>query len=482
MLLAYLKKRLPSFEEWMVEYSLTDHEFCWTVQTGRLLVGPPTSVFIFDTADQGGPGLNEVIPYVDKKSFWTYSVRNLPTPKYRRIVPYFTWAKKTLGRKRFFRYNEANRQTTDTLTFNMWSGAGPSNRSYSRASLFTDFYVLKLGGLTISDYVEIGGRNLSFVDLDYLTIEGGMHGSRETDCYFSSCRGLRIESAELNFISFVQCPLEDLTIRSSSLQDIQVIRCVLSGHLRRFYVENSRLSKWIFDGTTVPLDLNHSDLIEPVIVPDKSATPPDLAAMYRSLRVASQANGRRDSASKYYYYERKCERRALFSPYLIFRNDFPPMGYAGRAEDLIQQWQSGIFDSRRALQLFRAIVWFHLRTWLVPKFALRALQFKLRWLFSLLEEIVWGYGERPSRIVLSGLFILSVYSGIYYRILNSAPHTDGRSLLDCAYFSVVTFTTLGYGDITPKSDLMKVLCGSEALIGAFMMGLVVAGFANRSRY
>jgi Kef-type K+ transport system membrane component KefB len=29
---------------------------------------------------------------------------------------------------------------------------------------------------------------------------------------------------------------------------------------------------------------------------------------------------------------------------------------------------------------------------------------------------------------------------------------------------------------------MKMMCGSEAAIGAFIVGLVVAGFANKSRY
>ena len=50
---------------------------------------------------------------------------------------------------------------------------------------------------------------------------------------------------------------------------------------------------------------------------------------------------------------------------------------------------------------------------------------------------------------------------------------------DYLYFSMVTFTTLGYGDILPKTTTLRMICGSEAFLGAFMMGLVVAGFANR---
>ncbi|WP_082793216.1 potassium channel family protein [Collimonas pratensis] len=50
------------------------------------------------------------------------------------------------------------------------------------------------------------------------------------------------------------------------------------------------------------------------------------------------------------------------------------------------------------------------------------------------------------------------------------------------YFSAVTFTTLGYGDIWPTTTTLKMLCGSEAILGAFNMGLVVAGFAGRSKH
>jgi hypothetical protein len=46
-------------------------------------------------------------------------------------------------------------------------------------------------------------------------------------------------------------------------------------------------------------------------------------------------------------------------------------------------------------------------------------------------------------------------------------HFDG-SLLDCAYFSFTTFTTIGFGDITPVGDL-KFLIGLEALTGLMLV-------------
>jgi hypothetical protein len=44
----------------------------------------------------------------------------------------------------------------------------------------------------------------------------------------------------------------------------------------------------------------------------------------------------------------------------------------------------------------------------------------------------------------------------------------GGSLMDCAYFSFTTFTTLGFGDIAPIGDL-RYLTGIESLTGLVLI-------------
>lgn len=41
------------------------------------------------------------------------------------------------------------------------------------------------------------------------------------------------------------------------------------------------------------------------------------------------------------------------------------------------------------------------------------------------------------------------------------------------YFSVVTFATLGYGDIQPIGTVARFLAGIEALLGALLAALLV---------
>jgi prepilin signal peptidase PulO-like enzyme (type II secretory pathway) len=55
--------------------------------------------------------------------------------------------------------------------------------------------------------------------------------------------------------------------------------------------------------------------------------------------------------------------------------------------------------------------------------------------------------------------------------LTGAALYDART---CFYFSLVTWTTLGYGDFRPTAAL-RLIAGSEAILGYFSMALFVGG-------
>ncbi|MCZ6634379.1 MAG: pentapeptide repeat-containing protein [bacterium] len=81
--------------------------------------------------------------------------------------------------------------------------------------------------------------------------------------------------------------------------------------------------------------------------------------------------------------------------------------------------------------------------------------------FSRLFDLLCGYGEVPSRIIASSLLYI-LFSALIYCFLGIqngdqvyAFHPNASLMEDikifgyALYFSVVTFTTLGYGDISP---------------------------------
>jgi hypothetical protein len=96
----------------------------------------------------------------------------------------------------------------------------------------------------------------------------------------------------------------------------------------------------------------------------------------------------------------------------------------------------------------------------------------------------------PKRMVLAliaqSVTLIFIFAGIYrgYGLLYGGEHVDlindGRSAL---YFSVVTWTTLGYGDFSPPLEL-RLIAALQALLGyAFFgvsVGLVTAILCERN--
>ena len=75
-----------------------------------------------------------------------------------------------------------------------------------------------------------------------------------------------------------------------------------------------------------------------------------------------------------------------------------------------------------------------------------------------------------------------VYAIIYYGLSRShTEHFNGlgkrSTFIDCLYFSTTTRSTSGYGDITPKSNLCKIVVMSQQLITIITITATISLFA-----
>ena len=104
-----------------------------------------------------------------------------------------------------------------------------------------------------------------------------------------------------------------------------------------------------------------------------------------------------------------------------------------------------------------------------------------RWFGSKAMSLLNGYGERPFRVVISSMVIVIGFSILYFfkdYIIANPP--DVLHWWDYLYFSIVTFTTLGYGDIRPMAvPWARLVASGEAFIGAFMIALFVWTLARK---
>jgi voltage-gated potassium channel len=62
-------------------------------------------------------------------------------------------------------------------------------------------------------------------------------------------------------------------------------------------------------------------------------------------------------------------------------------------------------------------------------------------------------------------------------MLDQAVSTADR-MQSFVYFSFITMTTLGYGDIIPQTQGAGALCQAEAIVGQFYMAVLVARFVS----
>lgn len=81
---------------------------------------------------------------------------------------------------------------------------------------------------------------------------------------------------------------------------------------------------------------------------------------------------------------------------------------------------------------------------------------------------------RREALVLLVLFVVTITIGVlFYR------HFEGLAWIDAIYFTCVTLTTLGYGDIAPQTDIGKLFTSIYAFLGVGMF-LGVAGIIFQS--
>ncbi|MEN9986574.1 MAG: Ion channel, partial [Pseudomonadota bacterium] len=63
---------------------------------------------------------------------------------------------------------------------------------------------------------------------------------------------------------------------------------------------------------------------------------------------------------------------------------------------------------------------------------------------------------RPFQLFFIYISLIVIYAFVYYCIPD-AVNTPDFTLIKSLYFSTVTITTLGYGDITPKSNCAMII-------------------------
>ena len=78
---------------------------------------------------------------------------------------------------------------------------------------------------------------------------------------------------------------------------------------------------------------------------------------------------------------------------------------------------------------------------------------------------------------------LVLFAATYVVLANGDPDSFSEPLdhVDALYFTVTTFATVGFGDISPVTQLARILVTVQMVAGLLAVGLVAKGFLDVAR-
>ena len=89
---------------------------------------------------------------------------------------------------------------------------------------------------------------------------------------------------------------------------------------------------------------------------------------------------------------------------------------------------------------------------------------------------IFGYGTKWERVLITWFSVVFCFAFLFW-VGNGVE--EANSLWENIYFSIVTATTLGYGDYHPKLGVYQGVASLEAIFGTFMWAAFIVIFARK---
>lgn len=113
--------------------------------------------------------------------------------------------------------------------------------------------------------------------------------------------------------------------------------------------------------------------------------------------------------------------------------------------------------------------------------------FNLNYLFKKLTGTVGDYGVNPSKALANSIFVIILFGLIYANIFCRSEFTNNifESVSNGAYFSGITFLTIGYGDIHPDcfkglfKSVIQLLTVIEGFVGVSLMSFFMVSVVRK---
>ena len=421
LIYSMLEKNLSRFQEWMDSEEIT-RDLIFEHGIARFIsTEEPVTACEYDNSRDVRLFLSsfEGIPSL-KKAGWI-----VKTTEYQ---PYLCWLKRKVTDSEFTTIK-------NSLTITGWYGGRPQ--------FMREHFLLELGNIKIKA-PSISGRLLDFTCVDNLHILGPISNDY-IYLWHSSAIGLEIHGG-LAFLNAFRTVFwshgygerkQQLTLTDGIFQDLHFKECELRLHATRSTITMSSIQGLNFGATLEHTSIERTSFeAGPVELKNYA----EREQFYKTIKALYAVIGKNKEAGEYFYLEKRNEMMSVLFPQITYR----------------EKW----FSSKPLG-----------KSWLVIKCCTRFIP-------KLINYFSWGFGERPFRSITTSGAAIVICASIYYFAQDSITY---KQPINSIYFSIVTFTTLGYGDLSQNDAWLKLLSAFEAFGGMVLMGLFLGGFASKSK-
>jgi hypothetical protein len=316
-----------------------------------------------------------------------------------------------------------------------------------RSHRFAQLELLDMGNIILHDRYDISPRHLDFLNISDLQLHHCL-SNQSVRLWFCSADNITIRG-DFAFVDSLNTAFH--TWFRQKLNNLKLI----DGSFQRFEIRNSQVDiaaknavihMWNVETCDFNVTMTNTDIRDCSFSAGKLRYPIDRGrakTFHGHMKRLYSQIGKRKEASHHYYLEKTFERKSFLYP----RANYQPAFVGNKSKLQKKLIQIGFF---------------------------------VRYLKSGFLNVLWGYGERTARVFLISIALIVACAFIYCyhpTAVADTHHQFARSL----YYSMITFTTLGYGDIHQKETFLQLVSGAEALLGMTFWGILIAGFTSNAK-
>ncbi len=167
-----------------------------------------------------------------------------------------------------------------------------------------------------------------------------------------------------------------------------------------------------------------------------------------------------------------------------FKNLLDPLNHTNIGLNLFNQLEQNARKKEQypfihsAAYLFRKWKRYHLN-WSYRQKHINFWRWAVKWTLDCFYDLVAGYGWKIQNFIISSVVLTMVISfgnHIFWNHLGmaGADSKGGANFIVSTYYTIITLTNLGYGDLIPTSSTGMVFASIEAIVGLIWLGILVS--------